>query len=230
MHHPCYPVNPPLHRPPRPALSAFTLIELLTVIAIIGILAGIIIPVVGKARSSADNAQCISSLRQWGIATQLYLNDHRDSLPGPCWAQTMRTKARREDSHLQGYLFPYLNFKGGDPTDRLPDSYICRSWLRNAVDPDAAPIFALGARQQDGTGLTPSPWGNAATPATQPWKYSRLTSDANPSTTRAILELDRQNVGGNTAYQDNSPQKPVHGNHRNALFFDWHVGRQTLDQ
>ncbi|MDR1280883.1 MAG: prepilin-type N-terminal cleavage/methylation domain-containing protein [Opitutaceae bacterium] len=225
------PLPPPLPPTHRPAISAFTLIELLTVITIIAILAGIIIPVVGKARGAADNAQCISSMRQWGIAIQLFINDHRDTLPGPCYGQTMRTKVRVNDSHLHGYLFPYLNFKGGESTDNLPDSYICRAWLRNSADPDNAPVSALGSRQADGTSLSPTPWGYPnQTPAQNPWKYSRLASEANLSTTRAILELDKENVGTNTAYQKNSPQKPVHANHRNALFFDWHVGRQTLNQ
>lgn len=57
---------------------AFTLIELLTVIAIIGILAAILIPVVGKVRKAAQAAKCVSNLRQIGGATFLYLNDHDD--------------------------------------------------------------------------------------------------------------------------------------------------------
>ena len=56
---------------------AFTLIELLTVIAIIGILAAIIIPTVGKVRATARNAQCISRLRDWGTAIHLYANDNK---------------------------------------------------------------------------------------------------------------------------------------------------------
>jgi prepilin-type N-terminal cleavage/methylation domain-containing protein/prepilin-type processing-associated H-X9-DG protein len=55
--------------------SAFTLIELLTVIAIIGILASILIPTVGKVRDSAKDARCKSNLRQVGLATQLYINE-----------------------------------------------------------------------------------------------------------------------------------------------------------
>ncbi|AHF90924.1 prepilin-type N-terminal cleavage/methylation domain-containing protein [Opitutaceae bacterium TAV1] len=61
---------------PRPG-AAFTLIELLTVIAIIGILAAIILPTVGKVRESANSARCKSNLRQTGVAIALYLTDNR---------------------------------------------------------------------------------------------------------------------------------------------------------
>ncbi len=58
----------------------FTLIELLTVIAIIGILAAILIPVVGKVRESARQSICASNLRQIGQAMYLY-NDDNGRLP-----------------------------------------------------------------------------------------------------------------------------------------------------
>ncbi|MDR1279549.1 MAG: prepilin-type N-terminal cleavage/methylation domain-containing protein [Opitutaceae bacterium] len=64
--------------PPR---RAFTLIELLTVIAIIGILAGILIPVTGVVRDKARSAQCISNLRQLHVGLMLYVNDDKGYLP-----------------------------------------------------------------------------------------------------------------------------------------------------
>jgi prepilin-type N-terminal cleavage/methylation domain-containing protein len=63
------------------AHPAFTLIELLTVIAIIGILAAILIPVVGSVRQKARATQCISNLRQIGTAAILYANENRNLLP-----------------------------------------------------------------------------------------------------------------------------------------------------
>ncbi len=60
---------------------AFTLIELLTVIAIIGILAAILIPVVGTVREQAKTGQCQSNLRQIGTAALLYSADNDDLLP-----------------------------------------------------------------------------------------------------------------------------------------------------
>ncbi|EIP96676.1 prepilin-type N-terminal cleavage/methylation domain-containing protein [Opitutaceae bacterium TAV1] len=59
---------------------AFTLVELLTVIAIIGILAAIIIPVVGRVRESAKAAQCMSNMRQFGVASALYQADNKEKL------------------------------------------------------------------------------------------------------------------------------------------------------
>jgi prepilin-type N-terminal cleavage/methylation domain-containing protein/prepilin-type processing-associated H-X9-DG protein len=56
---------------------AFTLVELLAVIAIIGILAAIIIPVVGRTRSAARASQCAGNLRQLQLANMAYAADHK---------------------------------------------------------------------------------------------------------------------------------------------------------
>ena len=65
----------------RSRTSAFTLIELLTVIAVIAILAAILIPVVGNVRQKANEATCLNNLRQIGAAIGLYQSDHKGAFP-----------------------------------------------------------------------------------------------------------------------------------------------------
>lgn len=67
----------------QPARSAFTLPELLLVIAIIALLIAILLPVLGKSRASSRQMKCATNVRGIGQASILWANSHRDLYPLP---------------------------------------------------------------------------------------------------------------------------------------------------
>src|ERR1039458_10247368 len=67
----------------KPQRRAFTLLELLVVIAIIAVLAALLLPALSRAKQQAGAAVCANNLRQLSLAFVLYCETHNDTFPAP---------------------------------------------------------------------------------------------------------------------------------------------------
>ena len=85
---------------------AFTLTELLVVIGLIAVLVSLLLPVVGRARSAAQSAACLSNLRQMGIAWTVYTSENRGRLLEYQWFNMMQPE-RAWKGYWTGMLEDY---------------------------------------------------------------------------------------------------------------------------
>lgn len=133
--------------------AAFSLVELLVVVAIIGILAALLLPALAGAKARSLQTACLNNLRQLALATQMYATDNEGRLVGNfpersagwqasnSWVGgSMRVTGEVTNTVLlrQGKLFPYAGQAGtyrcpADPaqTGGMPHvrSYSMSGWM-----------------------------------------------------------------------------------------------------
>jgi prepilin-type N-terminal cleavage/methylation domain-containing protein len=215
--------------------GGFTLIELLVVVAVIGILAGLILPALAKAKEKATRTVCMSNLKQVGLAINMYADDHEQTLPGPCYTGARASYDKNSSTELIWYIAEYLDAPPRGPQTMIADVFVCPGYRR------AAPgLTSLVGRKcyllNDDVDPNPSnqrlPFGYPAlgpTPELAPLKLSALESFLPASSIWAITDVDKINVPNPTiTWWSDLPYKPVHGNVRNELYFDWHVSPRTV--
>src|SRR5881296_3732087 len=125
--------------------KGFTLIELLVVIAIIGVLAGLLLPVLARAKESGRRSACMSNLRQLDIALSLYASENEGLFPP-------RSNLKRWPSQLQNYfdnlgvlICPTDKPLPGSATDAdlAPRSYVMNVFSDYFASSLSAPVFKL---------------------------------------------------------------------------------------
>jgi prepilin-type N-terminal cleavage/methylation domain-containing protein len=237
--------------------TGFTLIELLVVIAIIAVLAGLLLPAIGRVREGADSTKCAANLRQVGTAINLYTSDNDGYLPGPLdQGQYARKDAggQKRKGQLAELLEKYLELEDkqkGQATeaDRRTTVMVCPSWARVMKLQDS-PVYVLNFDDRlpdDTAGEGQVPWGDidggsqpVKKAALSEWKQTRtpepgerVAEMVNLSETVALKDSDQEDYNTNRETKPPFigllPPKPVHGTHRNALFYDFHVGRVSLE-
>jgi len=188
-------------------LRAFTLIELLVAIAIIAILAAMLLPALGGAKSKAQAVACRGNLKQWGLATQLYVTDHDYFLP--------KDGSASGSSTTEGW---YVDL----PREMNLPIYAEMPWRTNAsIDPGKSIwICPSNPRRSNGNNLFHYCL-NEHVNGLGSDNQIRLTSIRQPTVTVWLFD----NGGLAPVAQENNVHTNLHSGGAQFVFLDGHVAR-----
>lgn len=213
------------------ARCAFTLIELLTVIAIIGILAAILIPTVGRVRESARASQCLSNQRQIAFAFSLYANDNKGYLPRAGVAPDNTTRS------WMIAVKDYLPTNGNVITHKV---FLCPSEQNQAPDGYSGSLFHYSASFALENGNSATALNGVGSPAAGPRLLTSIVRPSrtlllvdgvvDPSTYRANSSRSWGNVTADLALSSPNDDGFValrfrHGSGMNAAYVDGHAAK-----
>ena len=204
----------------------FTLVELLVVIAVIAILAGILLPVLGQAKKKAHRTTCLSNLKQVGIAINSYADDHDDYLPGPVVAGARASYDQTSSQELIFHIAPYLGLPEPGPQTVIARVFVCPGYEKNApglVSLSGRKVYLLNDDMDPDPAVRTPPFGYPLAPTADPQRITTVATIA--PNAFAITDVDQAlpNLNPGVGWWDDLPNAPVHGQVRNQLFFDAHV-------
>lgn len=232
------PGTPRFHPVRRPAsvgaIRAFSLVELLMVIAVLATLAGLLLPALSRARRRADSLRCAANLRQLGIGLRIYADDDSHGrVPSPPQNGPSPIGADPTPS----WVFVLTNAVGGVDKIRLCPSDQMRGWLRtNGGCSYVLNDYVLPAQNNLTSSLTPGT-GPDGTPFGEVDRETRLDRLRRPSETFLVFEASElgQRLGDARTHPDTwfrgwenvtadiDPER--HDRASNYLFADGHVER-----